>query len=83
MEKAPPTKRPRYDAAFWAEALRLASGAWAYLGAFQDACTKHVVGWQVRADIPEALVTSALQRALLAQRAAPGLIVHSDRGRTR
>jgi len=30
--------------------------------------------------MPEALVTSALQRALLAQRPAPGLIVHSDRG---
>ena len=27
-----------------------------------------------------ALVTSALQRALLAQRPAPGLVVHSDRG---
>lgn len=27
MEKAPPTKRPRYDAAFRAEALRLASPA--------------------------------------------------------
>ena len=25
MEKAPPSKRPRYDAAFRAEALRLAS----------------------------------------------------------
>ena len=39
----------------------------------------------MRADIPEALVTGALQRALLAQRPAlpgttPGLIVHSDRG---
>ena len=30
--------------------------------------------------MPGALVTSALQRALLAQRPAPGLIVHSDRG---
>ena len=39
-----------------------------------------MVGWQVRADMPEALVTSALQRALLAQRPAPGLVVHSDRG---
>ena len=68
--------------------LPLASRAWAYLCAFQDVCTKQVVGrtregWQVRADMPEALVTSALQRALLAQRPAPGLIVHSDRGRTR
>ena len=30
--------------------------------------------------MPEALVTTALQRALLAQRPAPGLIVHFDRG---
>ena len=60
--------------------LPLANGHWAYLCAFQDVCTKHVVGWQVRADMPEALVTSALQRALLAQRPAPGLIIHSDRG---
>ena len=58
----------------------LANGAWAYLCAFQGLCTKHVVGWQVRADMPEALVTSAFQRALLAQRPAPGLVVHSDRG---
>ncbi len=60
--------------------LPLASGQWVYCCAFQDACTKQVVGWQVRADMPEALVTSALQRALLAQRPTPGLIVHSDRG---
>ena len=60
--------------------LPLAGGTWAYLCAFQDVCTKHVVGRQVRADMPEALVTRALQRALLAQRPAPGLIVHSDRG---
>ena len=38
--------------------------------------------------MPEALVTGALQRALLAQRPAlpgttSGLIVHSDRGRSR
>jgi transposase InsO family protein len=38
------------------------------------------VGWQGRADMPEALVTTALQRALLAQRPAPNLIVHSNRG---
>ena len=68
--------------------LPLANGNWAvpgraYLCAFQDMCTKHVVGWQVRADMPEALVISALHRALLAQRPAPGLIVHSNRSRTR
>ncbi len=60
--------------------LPLANGHWAYLCAFQDRCTKHVVGGQVRADMPEALVTSALQRALLAQRTASGLMVRSDWG---
>ena len=60
--------------------LPLASGNWVYCCAFQDVCTKQVVGWQVRADMPEALITTALQRALLAQRPCPGLIVHSDRG---
>ncbi|WP_211320156.1 IS3 family transposase [Hymenobacter nivis] len=60
--------------------LPLANGNWVYCCAFQDVCTKQVVGWQVRADMPEALVTTALQRALLAQRPTPGLIVHSDRG---
>ena len=60
--------------------LPLANGNWVYCCAFQDRCTKQVVGWQVRADMPEALVISTLQRAILAQRPAPGLIVHSDRG---
>ena len=60
--------------------LLLANGIWAYLRAFQDRCTKSVVGWQVRADMTEVLVTSALQRAMLAQQLVPGLVVHSDRG---
>jgi putative transposase len=38
------------------------------------------VGWQVLVTMPEELVTSALRRALLAWRPAPGLLVHSDRG---
>ena len=40
--------------------LLLASGAWAYLCVFQDGCTKHVVDWQVRADMPEAHITQRL-----------------------
>ena len=60
--------------------MPLANGHWAYLCAFQDRYTEYMVGWQVRTDMPEALVTSALQRALLAQRTAPGLMVRSDRG---
>ena len=60
--------------------LPLASGAWAYLCAFQDSFTRQVVGWQVRETMPEELVLSALRRALLARMPAPGLLVHSDRG---
>jgi transposase InsO family protein len=60
--------------------LPLASGAWAYLCAFQDSFTRQVVGWQVRETMPEELVVSALRRALLARVPASGLVVHSDRG---
>ena len=31
--------------------LPLANSTWAYPCAFQDVCTKHVVGWQARAGI--------------------------------
>ena len=44
--------------------LPLASGAWAYRCAFQDACTKQVVDWQVRANVPKALSSSTLQGLL-------------------
>lgn len=60
--------------------LPLASGQWAYLCAFQAAYTRQVVGWQVLATMPQELGISALRRALLARRPAPGLLVHSDRG---
>ncbi|SMB79893.1 Integrase catalytic region [Hymenobacter roseosalivarius DSM 11622] len=60
--------------------LPLADGTWAYLCAFQDVASKYVVGWQVLHTMPEALVTTALQRSLWAQQPAPGLVVHSDRG---
>ena len=60
--------------------LPLATGNWAYLCAFQDAATKHVVGWHVGATMPEELVTTALQRALFAQPLTLDLVVHSDRG---
>ncbi|WP_177204733.1 IS3 family transposase [Hymenobacter arizonensis] len=60
--------------------LPLANGHWAYLCAFQDACSKRVLGWHVMAAMPEELVTMALQRAFWAQPPTPGLVVHSDRG---
>ena len=60
--------------------LPLADGTWAYLCAFQDLASKHVLGWHVAATMPEDLVTTALQRAFLAQPPTPELVVHSDRG---
>jgi transposase InsO family protein len=60
--------------------LPLANGDWAYLCAFQDMASKHVVGWHVMATRPEELVTTALGRAFLAQPPTSGLLVHSDRG---
>ena len=60
--------------------LPLASGCWACLCAFQDMASKYVVGWHVMATMPEELVTTALQRAFLAQPPTPQLLVHSDRG---
>lgn len=48
--------------------LPLTNRAWTYLGAFQDVCIQHVVGWYVRVDMPGDLVISALHPALLAQR---------------
>ena len=63
--------------------LPLTSGQSTYCCAFQDVCTKQVVSWQVRADMPEALVATALQQTLFAQRLASGLTVHSDLSRTR
>ena len=60
--------------------LPLATGAWAYWCAFQEVASKHVVGWHVMAIMPEELITTALQRAFLAQPPTPGLLVHSDRG---
>ncbi len=60
--------------------LPLADGTWAYLCAFQDVASKQVLGWHVAASMPEELVTTALQRAFLAQPPTLELIVHSDRG---
>lgn len=60
--------------------LPLASGQWAYRCAFQDACTRQVVGGRVPDTMPEELVSPTVRQVLLARQPAPGLLVHSDRG---
>jgi len=71
MEKAPPTKRPRYDAAFRAEALRLASESRSTLAA-AGALNIHptrLYAWQKAAQQPlpvdptEAAEVRALRQA--------------------
>lgn len=82
LDQSKPTQADR----FWVSGityLPLANGTWAYRCAFQGGCTKHIAGWQVRNNMHDALLNRILQRDLLAQRPALGLIVHSDRGRTR
>ena len=74
--------KPRQANRVWVPStcLPLANGTWAYLCAFQDGCTKQVVGRHEAATMPEELVTTALQRAFFAQPPTPALVVHSDRG---
>ena len=54
MEKAPPTKRPRYDSAFRAEALRLASESRSTLAAARalNIDAKRIYAWQKAAQLP-------------------------------
>ena len=54
MEKAPPSKRPCYDAAFRAEALRLASESRSTLAAARalNSDAKRIYAWQKAAQAP-------------------------------
>ena len=69
MEKAPPTKRPRYDAAFRAEALRLASESRSTLAAARalNINAKRIYVWQkaaqplLLADLAEAAEVRTLR----------------------
>ena len=47
---------------------------------FQDMASKQVVGWHVRATMPEELIVNVLQRNFWAEPFTPALLVHSDRG---
>ena len=54
MEKAPPMNRPRYDAAFRAEALQLASESRSTLAAARalNIDAKRIYAWQKAAQLP-------------------------------
>ena len=71
MEKAPPTKRPRYEAAFRAEALRLASESRSTLAAARalNSNAKLLYHWQkaTQQPLPADPHEAAEMRALRAQ----------------
>ena len=79
MEKAPPTTRPRYDAAFRAEALRLTSESRSTLAAARalNIDAKRIYAWQkaAQAPLPADPAEAAEVRALRAanKRLAPEL----------
>lgn len=60
--------------------LPLQSGQWAYLATWLDLCSRKIVGWQIAETMTAELVIGALQKLILRQPPARGLIVHSDRG---
>lgn len=55
---------------------------WLFLAILLDLYSKQVVGWSMRHRNDTQLLLEALNMAVLQRRPAPGLIHHSDRGRT-
>lgn len=53
---------------------------WMYLAVFIDLYSRLVVGWALGTRLDASLVTTALCRACVRRRPAPGLIVHTDQG---
>jgi putative transposase len=53
---------------------------WLYLAVILDLGSRRVVGWAAGARLDQALVATALERALVLRQPAPGLLHHSDQG---
>lgn len=53
---------------------------WLYVAGVLDACSRKIVGWAASDTMPTGLVARAFERAVAAERPAPGLLHHSDRG---
>jgi putative transposase len=51
-----------------------------YLAAILDAFSRKVVGWKLDRTLAARLAIEALEQAIVARRAAPGIVHHSDRG---
>ena len=55
-------------------------GRWVYLATVMDLFSRRIVGWSLDTSMTEDLVKDALEMAFNRRKAAPGLLVHSDRG---
>lgn len=60
--------------------LPLHRGEWAYLAIWLDIYSHHIVGWEVKSHMGEALVIDAFEKAVQKRQPSSGLIVHSDGG---
>jgi transposase InsO family protein len=60
--------------------LPLTGARFAYLALLMDWYSRRIVGWELDEHMTEALVLSALRRAIRWRQPKPGLIQHSDRG---
>jgi putative transposase len=60
--------------------LPLPGGVFAYLALQMDLFSRRLIGWDLQEHMTEALVLSALRRAISGRQPAAGLIHHSDRG---
>lgn len=54
---------------------------WLYLATVLDLYSRKIVGWSMSSRLLSELVQKALQNAIDARQPAPGLLVHSDRGK--
>jgi putative transposase len=60
--------------------LPIEGGTFCYLAIIMDLFSRRIVGWELRSDMTESLVLSALRQAIRGRQPSPGLLHHSDRG---
>jgi transposase InsO family protein len=60
--------------------VALCSGGFLYLALLMDLYSRRIVGWELRGDMTESLVLSALRSAIALRRPRAELIHHTDRG---
>ena len=60
--------------------LPLATGQWAYLGAWMDLYSRKIIGWKVDDNMRDTLIYEPLICAISNRKPPKGLVIHSDRG---